>query len=57
LRAIFERHAKVTVNGEQFMRPEDFIVEYLEFGKNGNHKVNLETAKMLGSILDTSKDG
>ena len=39
------------------MRPEDFIVEFLEIGKDSPQKVNLETAKMLGSILDTSKDG
>lgn len=57
LRAIFDKYAKVVVNGEKYMRPEDFIVDYLEIGKEKTQKVNLETAKMLGSILDTSKDG
>lgn len=39
------------------MRPEDFIVDYLEIGHGTDQPVNLQTAKMLGSILDTSKDG
>ena len=37
------------------MKPEDFIIDYLGDGKHEN--LNTETAKLIGSILDTTRDG
>lgn len=37
------------------MKPEDFILDYLAIGRSEN--LNVETAKLMGSILDTTRDG
>lgn len=57
MRAVFEQYAKVTKDGEKYMRLEDFATEFLEIGNGEDGQVNIETAKMLGGILDSSKDG
>ena len=55
LREVFDKYAKVEKDGEKFMRPEDFILDYLGDGKR--EKINIQTAKLIGSILDTTRDG
>ncbi|CAG2169823.1 unnamed protein product, partial [Oppiella nova] len=55
LRDVFNKYASVERNGDQFMTPEDFLQSYL--GLYNEENANPKTVKMLGSILDTSKDG
>jgi len=55
LKEIFSRYASVEKNGDKFMTPEDFIRSYL--GLYAEQNFNSKTVKLLGSILDTSKDG
>lgn len=57
LREIFEKYASVERAGEKFMTYEDFIVKYLNLYPSADD-VNLKKSiKVLGGILDTSKDG
>lgn len=55
LKEIFNRYATVEKNGDKFMTPEDFIRSYLGLYKDEDY--NPKTVRLLGSILDTSKDG
>lgn len=55
LRDIFDKFASVEKNGQRYMTPEDFIRSYL--GLYSEDDYNQRTVKMLGDILDTSKDG
>lgn len=55
LREVFDKYAKVEKDGEKFMKPEDFMLDYLGDGKREN--LNIETARLIGSILDTTRDG
>ncbi|CAG2101443.1 unnamed protein product [Medioppia subpectinata] len=55
LRDIFNKYASTEKDGDLFMTPEDFLQSYLGLYNDENY--NPKTVKMLGSILDTSKDG
>ncbi|XP_035220847.1 calcium-binding mitochondrial carrier protein Aralar1-like [Stegodyphus dumicola] len=55
LQEVFNKYASVEKNGERFMTPEDFVRKFLGVYKDPNY--NLKTVNLLGSILDTSKDG
>jgi len=55
LKEIFDKYASVEQNGERFMTPDDFVRNYLGIYKSENY--NPKTVYLLGSILDTSKDG
>ncbi|KAF8788513.1 calcium-binding mitochondrial carrier protein Aralar1-like [Argiope bruennichi] len=55
LEEIFKKYASVEKNGELFMTPEDFVRRFLGIYQDENY--NPKTVKLLGSILDTSKDG
>ncbi|XP_067138502.1 calcium-binding mitochondrial carrier protein Aralar1-like isoform X2 [Centruroides vittatus] len=55
LREIFLKYASIEKNGEYFMTPEDFICKFLGLYQDANY--NTKTVKLLGNILDTSKDG
>ncbi|GBN82873.1 Calcium-binding mitochondrial carrier protein Aralar1 [Araneus ventricosus] len=55
LEEIFKKYASVEKNGELFMTPEDFVRRFLGIYQGENY--NPKTVKLLGSILDTSKDG
>ncbi|VEN61821.1 unnamed protein product [Callosobruchus maculatus] len=55
LRDIFNRYASVEQNGEKYMTAEDFVIRYLRILDEKNY--NADTVRLLGSIVDTSKDG
>ncbi|GFY71627.1 calcium-binding mitochondrial carrier protein Aralar1 [Trichonephila inaurata madagascariensis] len=55
LEEIFKKYASVEKNGELFMTPDDFVRKFLAIYQDQNY--NPKTVKLLGSILDTSKDG
>jgi len=55
LREVFDKYAKIEKDGEKYMSPLDFVVDYLGDGNRAN--LNIETAKLMGSILDTTRDG
>lgn len=57
LREIFDKYASVDKSGEKFMTYEDFIVKYLNLIPQVDDPVSKKTIKLLGGILDTSKDG
>lgn len=55
LRDVFLKFATVEKNGQRYMTCEDFIRSYL--GLYTEDDYNQRTVKLLGEILDTSKDG
>lgn len=55
LREVFEKYASVEKEGVQYMTPNDFVRGFL--GLYEGPKYNQQAVNMLGSILDTSKDG
>lgn len=57
LREIFEKYASVEKGGEKFMTYEDFIVRYLNLYPHVDDASLRKSIKVLGGILDTSKDG
>lgn len=57
LREIFDKYATIEKSGEKFMTYEDFIVKYLSLIPHLDDPTSKRTLKLLGGILDTSKDG
>lgn len=55
LREIFHKYASVVQNGEKFMLASDFVRGFLGLYKDPNYNTN--SVKLLGGIIDTSKDG
>ncbi|XP_013413713.1 calcium-binding mitochondrial carrier protein Aralar1 [Lingula anatina] len=55
LREIFMKYASVEVKGEKYMSYSDFIRKYLGMLPEENH--NEETLRLLGNVVDTTKDG
>ncbi|KAG8181041.1 hypothetical protein JTE90_024787 [Oedothorax gibbosus] len=55
LQEIFKKYASVKQDGEHFMTPSDFVQKFL--GNYQDKNYNPKTVELLGSILDTSKDG
>ncbi|KAE8748965.1 hypothetical protein FOCC_FOCC004371 [Frankliniella occidentalis] len=55
LQEIFNKYASEEVNGVKYMRAGDFIQRYLRFIPEKDF--NEESVKLLGGIIDTSKDG
>ncbi|XP_050300438.1 calcium-binding mitochondrial carrier protein Aralar1 isoform X2 [Anthonomus grandis grandis] len=55
LQEIFNKYASVEKNGEKFMTPNDFVIKYL--GLLNEKDYNADTVRLLGGIVDTSKDG
>lgn len=49
------QYASIEKNGEHFMTPGDFVQKFLGNYQDPNY--NPKTVDLLGSILDTSKDG
>lgn len=52
---MFNKFASIEKQGERYMTSEDFIRSYL--GLYTEPDYNEKTVKLLGNILDTSKDG
>lgn len=55
LQTIFEKYASAEVEGARYMTDADFFVRYL--GLFPEKDYNQHSAKLLGGVLDTSKDG
>ncbi|XP_076068969.1 calcium-binding mitochondrial carrier protein aralar1 isoform X2 [Oratosquilla oratoria] len=55
LRDIFMKYASATLEGERYMTANDFVCQYL--GLHQEKKVNPASIKLLGGVIDTSKDG
>ncbi|GAB6032358.1 Calcium-binding mitochondrial carrier protein Aralar1 [Chamberlinius hualienensis] len=55
LQEIFEKYASITKNDEKFMSPSDFVRGFLGLYSDSNFNPN--SVKLLGGIIDTSKDG
>ncbi|XP_042896208.2 calcium-binding mitochondrial carrier protein Aralar1 isoform X1 [Parasteatoda tepidariorum] len=55
LQEIFEKYASVKKGDDYFMTPDDFVRRFLGIYEEQNF--NPKTVHLLGSILDTSKDG
>ena len=55
LRNIFNKYASVEKRGDRFMTLNDFVRKYL--GLYPTDDYNSETVRLLGSVVDTSKDG
>ena len=54
LKAIFEKYASASIEGEAFMTDEDFLIKFLKFFPESNF--NKDSLNLLCGILDTSKD-
>lgn len=57
MREIFDKYASVEKAGEKFMTYDDFIVKYLNLYPQVDDPNSKKSIKVLGGILDTSKDG
>lgn len=55
LQEVFNKYASVEKNDSKFMTPTDFVRGFL--GLYEGPQYNQEAVQILGSILDTSKDG
>ncbi|XP_067140843.1 calcium-binding mitochondrial carrier protein Aralar1-like isoform X2 [Centruroides vittatus] len=55
LREIFLKYASVEKDSDKFMTPEDFVRGFLGLYRHDDY--NPHTVRLLGNILDTSKDG
>ncbi|XP_023225510.1 calcium-binding mitochondrial carrier protein Aralar1-like [Centruroides sculpturatus] len=55
LREIFLKYASVEKDSDKFMTPEDFVRGFLGLYRHDDYNPN--TVRLLGNILDTSKDG
>ncbi|XP_037081771.1 calcium-binding mitochondrial carrier protein Aralar1-like isoform X2 [Pollicipes pollicipes] len=55
LHTIFLQYASVEKDGEKYMTPTDFIRNFLGWFTDNNY--NSTSVKLLGGIIDTSKDG
>ncbi|KAH9514273.1 hypothetical protein Btru_028563 [Bulinus truncatus] len=54
LRAVFEKYASKTVQGEKYMSYSDFVLNYLQLLDAENY--DTYTHKVFGSCVDTSRD-
>ena len=54
LKAVFDKYASQTIDGEKFMTDVDFLVRYLGLFPEENFNVN--SAHLLCGVLDSSKD-
>ena len=54
LKAIFDKYASTTVDGERYMTDEDFLVRFLCIFPQEHFNKN--SANLLSGVLDTSKD-
>jgi solute carrier family 25 (mitochondrial aspartate/glutamate transporter), member 12/13 len=52
---MFPQYASVVKDGEHFMTDADFVIRYLGLVPEQNY--NVETVKLLGNVIDTTKDG
>ncbi|KAG9509229.1 Calcium-binding mitochondrial carrier protein Aralar1 [Fragariocoptes setiger] len=55
LREVFDKYATIKRDGESCLTPREFVRSFLGLYKEDNY--NPKTVDLLGSILDTSKDG
>lgn len=55
LREVFDRFASVEKNGNRYMTSEDFVRSYLGLYEHNDY--NKKTVRLVGNIVDTSKDG
>jgi len=55
LRAVFDKYASLTVEGQSYMTDEDFVIKYLGLLPAENY--NKESMRLLLGVLDQSRDG
>jgi len=55
LRAVFDKYASLTVDGQTYMTDEDFVIKYLGLLPEENY--NKESLRLLMGVLDQSRDG
>ena len=52
---VLKQYASVVQDGEHFMTPGDFVTRYLGLIPKDNY--NEKTVRLLGNVVDTTKDG